>query len=161
MKGRKNIYLHLIIIRSDLNQAAVMINELFRKSVSYPTLSWNELDDLHRQSKIAAADHLLMKTRILLNNETITELTASAVKKAYHRYCKTKHSEDAREMYRKLDHMRWLRFYIFYNWSYGPVRDDGARQHPMLCQYEELTPEQKQERDAAWELMGSISAELE
>ena len=96
-----------------------------------------------------------------MQDETITELTASAVKEAYDRYCKTRSSETAREMYRKLDHMRWLRFYIFFNWSYGPARDDGARQHPMLCQYEELTAEQRKERDASWELMGSISAELE
>lgn len=157
----EDIYTSQQIIRTDLNKAAITINELFRRSVSYPTLSWNELDDLHRQSKIAAADHLLMKTRILLDDETITELTASAVKMAYDRYCKTRASETAREMYRKLDHMRWLRFYIFYNWSYGPVRDDAARQHPMLCQYEELTPEQRKERDAAWELMGNISVELE
>ena len=102
-----------------------------------------------------------MKTRILLEDEEITELSADAVKKAYDRYRKTKSSETARETYRKLDHMRWLRVYIFYNWRYGPYRDDGARQHPMLCRYEELTPEQRQERDAAWELMGMIYAELE
>ena len=102
-----------------------------------------------------------MKTRVLLDDETITDLTASAVKKAYDTYRRTKSSEEAREMYHKLDHMRWLRFYIFYNWSYGPVRDDAARQHPMLCQYEELTSEQRQERDAAWELIGNISVELE
>ena len=94
-------------------------------------------------------------------DETITELTASAVRKAYGTYCETRNAEVIREMYRKLDHMRWLRFYIFYNWSYGPVRDDAARQHPMLCRYEELTSEQKKERDAAWELMRDISAELE
>lgn len=138
-----------------------MINEIFRRSVSYPTLSWEELDDLHRQSKITAADHLLMKTRILLEDESITELRASAVKEAYDRYCRSRTAENVREIYRKLDHMRWLRFYIFYNWSYGPVRDDAARQHPMLCPYEELTTEQRRERDAAWELMGSISVELE
>ena len=76
-------------------------------------------------------------------------------------FCKTKRLEDIRETYRKLDHLRWLRFYIFYNWSYGSVRDDVERQHPMLCPYEELTPEQKQERDAAWEIMGIIYHELE
>lgn len=157
----EDIYTSQQIIRTGLNKAAITINELFRRSVSYPTLDWNELDDLHRQSKIAAADHLLMKTRILLRDETITELRASKVEKAYERYCRTIHSETAKEMYRKLDHMRWLRFYIFYNWSYGPVRDDEARQHPMLCPYEELTPEQRRERDAAWELMGSIFSELE
>lgn len=159
--ANEDIYTSQQIIRTDLNKAAITINELFCKSVSYPTLSWNELDDFHRQSKIAAADHLLMKTRILLEDETITELTASVLKNAYGRYCKTKYLETKREMYRKIDHMRWLRFYIFYNWSYGPVRNDTERQHPMLCRYEELSPEQKKERDAAWEIMGNISAELE
>ena len=159
--ANEDIYTPRQIIRTDLNKAAVMINELFRRSVSYPTLSWNELDDFHRQSKIAAADHLLMKTRILLKDETITELTASEVKKAYDTYRKTGYLEAVREKYRKLDHIRWLRFYIFYNWSYGPVRDDEAKQHPMLCPYEELTPEQRKERDAAWELMGNISVALE
>lgn len=102
-----------------------------------------------------------MKTRILLEDESITELTSDTVKSAYNRYRKTGYLESVRETYRKLDHMRWLRFYIFYNWSYGPVRDDEARQHPMLCQYEELTLEQRKERDAAWELMGNIFVELE
>ncbi len=102
-----------------------------------------------------------MKTRILLNDETITTLEASTVKKAYDRYCTTKSYSDMRETYRKLDHMRWFRFYLFYNWSYGSVRNDAKREHPMLCQYEKLTPEQKRERDAAWELMGSISLELD
>ncbi len=159
--ANEDIYTPQQIIRTSLNKAAVMINDIFRRAVSYPTKDWNDLDDLHRQSKIAAADHLLMKTRLLLEDEEITELSADAVKKAYDRYRKTKSSETARETYRKLDHMRWLRFYIFYNWRYGPYRDDGARQHPMLCRYEELTPEQRQERDAAWELMGMIYAELE
>lgn len=157
----EDIYTSQQIIRTELNKAAIMMNEIFRRSVSYATLSWDRLDDFHRQSKIVAADHLLMKTRILLNDESITELTASAVKRAYNRYCETKSSEEAAEMYRKLDHMRWIRFYIFYNWSHGLVRDDTERQHPMVCSYEELTLEQKMEGDAAWELMGSISAELE
>ena len=158
--ANEDIYTPQQIIRTSLNRAAIMINDIFRMSVSYPTLGWHELDDLHQQSKIVAADHLLMKTRILLDDETITELTADAVKKAYDTYRRTKSSEEAREMYRKLDHMRWLRFYIFYNWSYGPTRDDEKRQHPMLCRYEELTPAQRKERDAAWELMGKISVEL-
>lgn len=68
--------------------------------------------------------------------------------------------EAVREEYRRLDYMRWLRFYIFYNWSCGPVHDDGKRQHPMLCGYEKLIQEQKRERDAAWELLDQISKEL-
>ncbi len=64
-------------------------------------------------------------------------------------------------MYRRLDHMRSYRFYAFYNWTYGLIRDDTQRQHPMLCPYEELSEEQRQERDAAWELMGRLYGELE
>ncbi len=156
----EEIYTPNQIMRTSLNQAAIMINEIFRRSVSYPTLSWERLDDFHRESKISAADHLLMKIRILLKDETITEFTSGIVEKAYKEYCDTKKSESLQEKYRRLDHMRWLRFYTFYNWSYGAMRDDAARQHPMLCPYKELTLEQKKERDAAWELLGSITVEL-
>ena len=64
------------------------------------------------------------------------------------------------EMYRRIDHTRWLRFYTFYNWSYGLARNDTVRQHPMLCPYDQLNPEQKRERDAAWELLEQIAPEL-
>lgn len=77
----EEIYTPNQIMRTTLNKAAVTINEIFRRSVSYPTLSWDELDDFHRESKIAAADHLLMKIRILLDDETITEYTAELLKK--------------------------------------------------------------------------------
>lgn len=101
-----------------------------------------------------------MKIRILLNDETITEFTAEITEKAYERYCETKKDENVRDIYRRLDHLRWLRFYTFYNWTYGPFRHDAQREHPMLCPYEKLNPEQKRERDAAWELLGSISKVL-
>lgn len=156
----EEIYTPDQIMRTALNQAAITINEIFRTSVSYPTLSWEQLDDFHRESKISAADHLLMKIRILLRDETITEFTPSVIARAYKEYCDTKKSETIREKYRRLDHMRWLRFYTFYNWTYGDVRDDSARQHPMLCPYKDLNPEQKKERDAAWELLGRITAGL-
>ena len=156
----EEIYTPDQIMRTTLNKAAVMINDIFRRSVSYPTLSWEDLDDFHRESKITAADHLLMKIRILLEDETITELTADMAEKAYRRYCETKADKAVEDMYRRIDHLRWLRFYTFYNWSYGPVRDDAARQHPMLSTYAGLTAEQKKERDAAWELLGSISVML-
>jgi len=156
----EEIYTPNQIMRTALNQAAIMINEIFRRSVSYPTLSWEDLDDFHRESKISAADHLLMKIRVLLKDETITEFSSEIVEKAYQVYCDSKKTESALDMYRRLDHMRWLRFYTFYNWSYGPVRNDSERQHPMLCAYHELNWEQKRERDAAWELLGSMKVEL-
>ena len=155
----EEIYTPNQIMRTALNRAAITINEIFCRSVSYPTLSWDELDDFHRESKITAADHILMKIRILLKDETITDFTTETVEKAYQKYCETKTDRSVQDMYRRIDHLRWLRFYTFYNWSYGPVRDDAARVHPMLCSYTELSAEQKKERDAAWELLGSFSVE--
>lgn len=157
----EEIYTLRNIMRTDLNRAAIAINDIFRRSVSYPTLDWNELDDFHRQSKIVAADHLHMKVRVLLEDESITGLSPSIAELAYQKYCAAKTIKAVNENFRRLDYMRWLRFYVFYNWSCGPVHDDAQRQHPMLCGYEKLTPEQKRERDAAWELLGQISKELQ
>jgi hypothetical protein len=156
----EEIYTPEQILRTKLNEAAITINELFRKSVDYPTLDWDELDDLHRQSKIVAADHLLMKSRILLEDESITELTSSVLMRAYRRYSETKDRLPDQEKYREIEHLRWLRFYTYYNWSYGPERNDTLHQHPMLRPYSQLTPPEKIERDAAWELMNNISVEF-
>lgn len=71
----EEIYTPNQIMRTSLNRAAVIINEIFCKSVSYPTKTWEELDAFHRESKIAAADHILMKIRVLMQDEDITELT--------------------------------------------------------------------------------------
>lgn len=158
--ANEEIYTPDQIMRTALNKAAITINEIFCRSVSYPTRTWDELDDFHRDSKIAAADHLLMKIRILLKDETITELTPEITQRASKVYRETRKAPDIQEMYRRIDHTRWLRFYTFYNWSYGPARNDIARQHPMLCPYDQLNPEQKRERDAAWELLESIAPEL-
>ena len=156
----EEIYTPNQIMRTSLNRAAVIINEIFCKSVSYPTKTWEELDAFHRESKIAAADHILMKIRVLMQDEDITELTPKVTQEAYQKYCKNKQSATILDTYRKLDHTRWRRFYTYYNWTYGPTRNDIDRQHPMLCPYEQLNAEQKRERDAAWELLGSIAAEL-
>jgi hypothetical protein len=154
------IYTPEQILRTNLNEAAITVNELFRKSVDYPTLSWEELDEFHQQSKIAAADHLLMKSRILLRDESVNLLSRSVLHRAYKRYAATRDREEDLENYRRIEHLRWLRFYVYYNWSYGKKRDDAKKQHPMLRPYAELTLAQRKERDAAWELIDNISVEL-
>ncbi len=156
----EEIYTPEQILRTKLNEAAIAINNLFRKSVDYPTLDWDELDEIHRQSKIVAADHLLMKARILLQDETITELSPPVLTMAYERYSATRKCPQEKEMYRRIEHLRWLRFYTYYNWTYGPERNDAIQQHPMLRSYEDLTDAEKRERDAAWELMLNLSAEF-
>lgn len=92
--------------------------------------------------------------------EKITELTSEITQKAYKEFRRTNQSGSMHDMYRELDHIRWMRFYTYYNWEYDPVRNDTTRQHPMLCPYHQLTPAQKRERDAAWEILGSIASEI-
>lgn len=45
-------------------------------------------------------------------------------------------------------HEVWAQNRINEGWSYGPVRDDGKKQHPCLISYEEL-PESEKEYDRA------------
>ena len=45
-------------------------------------------------------------------------------------------------------HEVWSRNRMAEGWTYGPVRDDAARQHPCLVPYEEL-PESEKEYDRA------------
>ena len=149
------------IMRTSLNRAAIAMNRQFRESVSYPTLDWEELDDFHRQSKIAAADHVLQKVRILLRDESLTQLSAATLHNAYERYLEESKDPERLEVLGRIEYLRWIRFYIYFNWEYGEARDDAARKHPMLCGYENLTSEQKMERNAAWELLGSLAREFE
>lgn len=153
----EEIYTPQQVLRTRLNEAAVIMNDLFCQSVPYPTLGWKQLDAFHRQSKIAAADHLLMKVRILLKDEKITEINGRILQEAYEKYNCIKGSGEKQDELRKIDHLRWLRFYTYYNWSYGEKRNDNKREHPMLRPYEGLTTGQKMERDFAWELMGALA----
>lgn len=155
----EDIYTTDQILRTKLNDAAIHMNDIFRKSVSYKTLTWDELDDFHKQSKITAADHMLIKVRLLLRDESIVSLSPIILEEAYRTYNRRAKTSDIKEEYRRIDHLRWKRFYTYYNWSYGPVRDDAMRQHPMMSPYERLTEEQKIERDASWELLGSLAKE--
>ncbi len=88
--ANEEIYTPDQIMRTTLNKAAVAINELFRQSVSYPTLSWDDLDAIHRESKISAADHILMKIRILLSDETLVEVTPAIIRAANAEYIENK-----------------------------------------------------------------------
>ena len=109
---------------------------------------------------LRSADHLRMKIRFLLEDEALTDLSLAEVERAYRKYCETRSVESLNEDYRRLNHMRRLRFYVFYNWRYKPIHDDEARENPMICPCENLTPDQKRKRDAAWELLGRLPEEL-
>ncbi len=151
----ESIYSPQNIIRTGLNEVAIAMNDLYRDD--HPdALDWDELEDYLRQSKIAASEHVFAKVRILLNNETITELTPEILEKAYKTYKENIKDPEKLDLYRKIEHQRWLRFYCYYNWTYGEVYNRELRKDPRVRPYEELTPEFKAHGDYSWELIGKL-----
>ncbi|MDO4489615.1 MAG: ion channel [Lachnospiraceae bacterium] len=149
------------ILRTTLNEAAIAVNELYRKTAKGKTLEWRELDDFLKESKIAQADHVLMKMRLLLEDNSINAISPELCAKAYWRYLQLCRHPLALEEYRRLEHLRWLRFYAYNNWHYGRERDVLRKHHPMYVPYEQLTEPQKREKDNAWHLLDSLSGELQ
>ena len=58
-----------------------------------------------------------------------------------------------RNLCRQIEHERWMRFHSLYGWTYGEVRDNALRRHPLMVPFEELKPEQQAMDDISWELL--------
>ena len=144
------------VIKDAVNRSAILMNEIYNKGSANP-VAWKDLSHFLRQSNIAAADHLIVKARILLNDEDILELSREVCRKAYARYREI--AQEKAEELQELEHRRWLRFYELYNWEYDPVRDNGMRRHPMIQPYEALSPAEQKKDAYAWEILGRIAEE--
>ncbi|MCC8074731.1 MAG: hypothetical protein LIO95_02100 [Clostridiales bacterium] len=151
-----DIYTPEHVLRTTLNHVAISMNNLYRSSHPKTALDWDHLTDNLRQSKIAASEHLFVKVRILLEDETLTELTADTLAQAYAVYCDNIQDPARLDEYRKIEHLRWLRYYLYHNWTYGTVRKPALRQDPRICPYEALAPYEQAYGDYAWKLMGEL-----
>ncbi len=156
----EQIYTVNQIVRTRLNDAARLMNDLYRRSVD-ESLAWDDLGERLKQSKIAAADHLIMKIRLLLNDSTISRLDYETFKAAYDALCEAKKDPAKLDDLRRIEHARWVRFYAYYNWKYGDVKSVRRRENPMICSYDEMTEPQKAYHDRAWDLIGELARQLE
>ena len=147
------------IVRTRLNDAARLMNDLYRRSVT-ESLDWDELSDRLKQSKIAVADHLIMKIRLLLNDRTISDFDYSTFKAAYDALCEAKKDPAKLDVLRRVEHARWVRFYAYYNWKCGKTKDVYKRENPMICEYDDMTENQKAYHDRAWDLIGELAKQL-
>ncbi len=151
-----DIYTPEHVLRTTLNQVAISMNNLYRSSHPNTALDWDQLTDSLRQSKIAASEHLFVKVRILLGEEALTDVTPETLAQAYAVYCDNIQNPVLLDEYRKIEHLRWLRYYLYHNWSYGAVRKPALRQDPRICPYEALAPYEQAYGDYAWKLMGEL-----
>ena len=143
--------LHYIIAISEtgsMNKAAEILNDIYNQHSDSPC-PWVDLNPFLKQSNMSAADHLLIKIRILLDDET-AELTADNCLKAYELYI---HDEVNRDLYQEIEHRRWLRFHKMNNWEYSTTRDNLSRKHPDLLPYDELPPEEQAKNSYSWEML--------
>lgn len=153
------VYTPQLVFQEQLNQAARALHGIYSESSGGNGPGWAQLSEFQRQSNIAAADHLLTKLRILLEDDTIDAVTPERCRAAYDRYRSC--TPEQREVFRRIEHLRWMRFHSLYNWSYCPVRNNGARQHPAMVPYEDLTPAEQAKDDFPWELLGKIAEKIE
>ncbi len=142
-----------LVIKEKLNHLARSMHEIYRSGADYEVPPWEELSDFMKQSNIAAAGHLMCKVRILLKDDTLTELTADNAMKAYEKFLQ---AED-RTPYRDLEHERWMRFHVLNNWQYSSVRNNAARRHPLIVPFEKLDEKTQAKDDYAWLLLKDVA----
>lgn len=140
-----------LVLKDKLTETARFMHERYRSAAANEVPAWEELSEFTRQSNIATADHLLVKLRILMEDDSICAVTPELCREAGQRYLEARESRG--EEFRFVEHLRWMRFHSLYNWRYGPVRNNPARIHPLMVPYEELSPEEQRKDDFAWELI--------
>jgi hypothetical protein len=131
-----------------------MLNDIYNEK-SGSTDGWDDLSDHLKRSNIAAADHMIVKIRYLLKDDSITELTEQNCRAAYELFESAEPQE--RDVCREMEHRRWLRFHQMYNWTYSMERNDLMRRHPMMMPYSELTEEEKEKDAYSWEMLAGVA----
>ena len=141
--------------RDDINRLAVTLNDIYNES-SGNGAAWNDLSDHLKRSNIAAADHMIVKARFILGDDSITELTEENCRRAYEAFCNAE--PELRDACREMEHRRWVRFHQMYNWVYSEKRDNSLRRHPLMLPYAELSEEDKEKDAYAWEMFSAVAA---
>ena len=152
------IYTAQLVLREQLTGAARAMHQIYRDSCGGNAPEWEQLSEFLRQSNIAAAGHLLTKIRLLLSDDSICAITPENCLAAYARYRSC--SPEQKEICRRIEHRRWMRFHSMYNWCYAPVRSNPAREHPLMLPYERLSPAEQVKDDYAWELLEQLAQQL-
>lgn len=142
------------VMKDEINRQARMMNEVYNEGVKN-LIDWKNLSPFLRQSNISAADHLIVKARYLLDDETLTELRDEDFRRAYARF-KELYATRAEQL-QEQEHRRWMRFHQMYNWQYAPERDNARRRHPLLLPYAELSEKERSKDAYAWEMLGRLA----
>ena len=145
------------MMEDGINRAARALHEIYRKKAGRDVPAFEDLSWFAKASNMAASGHLVPKLRILLGREDISGITAKDCSEAASVWKRLPQNDKTRYGLLWIEHIRWVRFHLMYNWRYAPVRDDEARLHPLLLPFAELGPGE-QEKDAyAWEVLEKLA----
>ena len=143
------------VMKDEVNRQAILLNDIYNEGAEHPT-AWQDLSAFLKQSNVAAADHLIIKARFLLNDDSIAELTEQVCHDAYERVVVLKEKEA--DLLQEFEHRRWIRFHQMYNWQYSPVRNNDLRKHPQMLPYDELDEDNKKKDLYAWEMLDRLAS---
>ena len=143
------------ILREDMLKRARTLNDYYNslQQDESKRTPWEDLSMFTKRSNMAAADHMGTKLRILtdsLDNNTAVQADRDTIDLAVRNF---RENVIDRNLCRQIEHERWMRFHSLYGWTYGEVRDNTLRRHPLMVPFEELAPEQQAMDDISWELL--------
>ena len=137
------------VLQDTLDARAKLLHDLYCRRTG-TQMSWESLSPFLKASNRAAADSLATKLALLLPEAQ--EVTPEACSRAYALW-----QASGRDAFRRNEHERWSRFYRYYNWQYGPEKNEQARTHPCLVPYDSLSPAEKEKDDSAWEQLDLLA----
>ncbi|MCR5008227.1 MAG: potassium channel family protein [Oribacterium sp.] len=159
----ENMLTPAYVLHNRLTDMAMCRHEMFRFMVDESIPMWEDLNSLSKDMNYLATDHISMKVRILLGDEapdkSFDELDPKLLRKAYDVFQNS--SEEEKEVFRKIEHTRNMRFYKLHNFTLGDAVDDDKRINMMMRPYEELGDVEKQAIDISWMLLNELASHKE
>ncbi len=111
-------------------------------------VGWEDLPEEYREASRAQARDIVAKMRSIGRSVVPAEQGQPL-----------RLTEEELDRLARAEHERWAEQRRSQGWSYGPVRDDEARLHPMLVPYDDLPQDERQKDiDAVLEIPALLAA---